>query len=446
MKSTFVKQNFRVRENRPLARGPFGPAGRREMAFDLMIRRARLRDGSLQDIGVRGEKIAAIAGPLEGPADVELDAGGCLVTPAYADPHLHLDKAYIAEGMTARKGGSFQEAVEATLQSRRKYKVPEVVERASKVVELAVRYGTTALRGFADVGTVGGLVPMEAILQVKEQYADVIDIQVVPFPQEGIIRDPGAEELLVEAMKMGGDVLGGFPWFELSAVYAQEHIDRIFRIAKEFDSDIHMLVDDEPLAPHCRNIEQLAVKTIAEERQGRVTVSHACGLASFDEFSAGRIIQLIKEADISVCCNAHVSLVSKCESAPEPRPRGITRVRDLLEAGVNVTCAQDDVSDPYYPFGRADMLEVGSFLAHTAHLHRLEQLQAAYDAVTVNAARAMRLEGYGLEVGCYADLVVLEEAATVGQAFSLQPERRHVIRRGRVVAESFTQTRLHRRS
>ncbi len=414
--------------------------------FDILIRRARLRDRSLKEIGIKAGEIVAVADALDGSAETELDAEGSLVTPAYVDPHLHLDKAYIAEDLTARRRGTFQEAIETTLDFQRKYEVSEVVERASRVVELAVRFGTTAMRGFADVGTVGGLVPTEAVLQVKEKYADLIDIQVVPFPQEGLIRDKGAEELLIEAMKMGGDVLGAFPWFELSAAYAQEHIDRIFRIAKSLDVDIHMFVDDEPLAPHCRNIEQLAIKTIAEDYQGRVTVSHACGLASFDEFSAERIIQLVKEADISVCCNAQVSLVSKSEHAPEPRPRGITRVRDLLEAGVNVTCAQDDVADPYYPFGRADMLEVGSFLAHTAHLHRPEQLQVAYDAITINAARAMRLERYGLEEGCSADLVVLENAETVGQAFSLQPERRYVIKGGRVVAESSTQSRLHKRS
>ena len=207
--------------------------------FDILIRQARLRDRSLKDIGIQGEEIAAIADALEGPAKVEIDAGGCLVSPAYVDPHLHLDKAYIAEDLIARKVGTFQEAIETTLEFRRKYEVSEVVERASKVVELAVRFGTTALRGFADVGTVGGLVPLEAILQVKEKYADLIDIQVVPFPQEGLIRDKGAEELLIEAMKMGGDVLGGFPWFELSAVYAQNHIDRIFRIAKELGVTAH---------------------------------------------------------------------------------------------------------------------------------------------------------------------------------------------------------------
>ncbi|MBI2880380.1 MAG: amidohydrolase family protein [Candidatus Tectomicrobia bacterium] len=412
--------------------------------FDALIRRARLRDGSSCDIGIASGAISAIAPSIAGTSHLELDAGGRLVTPAYVDPHVHLDKALLAEAMPARERGTFQEAIDATLEARRGYKTEEVFGRASQVVELAVRYGTTAMRGFVDVGPVGGLVPLEAVLRVKERYADLIDIQVVPFPQEGLIRNPGAEELLVEAMEMGGDVVGGFPWFELSGVYAQEHIDRVFRIARRFDADIHMLVDDEPLAPHCRNIEQLALKTLAEGYQGRVAVSHACGLASYDEFSAERIIRLVKEADISVCCNAHVSLVSKCEHAPEPRPRGITRVRDLLEAGVNVTCAQDDVSDPYYPFGRADMLEVGSFLAHAAHLHRPGQLQTAYDAITVNAARALRLEGYGLEVGCRADLVILEEAETVAQAFRLQPGRRYVIRRGRVAAESLTQTRLHR--
>jgi cytosine deaminase len=198
------------------------------------------------------------------------------------------------------------------------------------------------------------------------------------------------------------------------------------------------------VAPHTRNLEQLALATIEAGWQQRVVASHACGLASYDDHSADRLIRLVREAGISICANPHVSLVSKCEHAREPIPRGITRVRQLIAHGVNVTCGQDDVADPYYPFGRADMLEVAGYLAHTAHLYRPEQAALVIDAITVNAARAMRLKGYGLHPGARADVVIFEQGQTASDLVRLQPARRWVVRSGRVVAETEVRRNLLR--
>jgi cytosine deaminase len=403
---------------------------------DLSIRNARLRDGTVHDIAIADGEIVAIDERGPTPAAQELDAGGALVLPGLVDPHLHLDKVLTSLALPARAQGTFEESIELTLDARRRYTNDDLLERGTAVLEQAIVHGTTALRAFADVGTVGGLTPVKAVLALRERYRPLLDMQVVAFPQEGLLRDPGAADLLVEAMELGADVVGAFPWFELSDRYASEHLRQVFEIARRFDADIHALVDDEPLAPHTRNLEQLALVTIEAGWQRRVVASHACGLASIGDHAAARLTRLVRDAGISICANAHVSLVSKCEHAPEPVPRGITRVRQLMAHGVNVTCGQDDVADPYYPFGRADMLEVAGYLAHTAHLYRPEQAALVIDAITENAARAMRLGAYGLHRGARADLVVFAEGHTASELLRLQPARRWVVKSGRVVAET----------
>jgi cytosine/creatinine deaminase len=403
---------------------------------DLCIRNARLRDGSVNDIAIAGSEIVAIEPQLPTRAARELDAGGALVLSGLVDPHLHLDKALTGLALPARARGTFEESIELTLDARRRYTSHDLLERGAQVLEQAIMHGTTALRAFADVGTVGGLKPAQAVLELRDRFRSLLEIQVVAFPQEGLLRDPGAADLLVEAMTIGCDVVGAFPWFELSDRYAKDHLRQVFDIANRFDADVHAFVDDEPVAPHTRNLEQLALATIEAGWQGRVVASHACGLASYDDHSADRVIRLVRAAGISVCANSHVSLVSKCEHAREPIPRGITRVRELIAHGVNVTCGQDDVADPYYPFGRADMLEVAAYLAHTAHLYRPEQTALVIDAITINAARAMRLKRYGLHRGAVADLVIFEEGQTATDLLRLQPARRWVVKSGRVVAET----------
>ncbi len=394
---------------------------------DLCIRNARLRDGTVRDIGIVGDEIVAIEAQLPTTAARELDAGGALVLPGLVDPHLHLDKALTSLALPARTRGTFEESIALTLNARRGYTNEDLLHRGAHVLEQAIMHGTTALRAFADVGTVGGVEPAKAVLELRERFRPLLDMQVVAFPQEGLLRDPGAAELLIEAMAMGCDVVGAFPWFELSDRYSVDHLRQVFDIARRFGADVHAFVDDEPVAPHTRNLEQLAIATIEAGWHGRVVASHACGLASYDDHTAGRVIELVREAAISICANSHVSLVSKCEHAREPIPRGITRVRQLMAHGVNVTCGQDDVADPYYPFGRGDMLEVASYLAHTAHLYRPEQAALVIDAITVNAARAMRLTGYGLHRGATADLVIFEAGQTPTDLLRMQPARRWVV-------------------
>lgn len=405
------------------------------MSYDLCLRNTRPRGGEQIDIAIADGRIVEI-GPDLGAAATDLDAAGTTTLPGFVNVHLHVDKALTAHQLPPWPEGTFEESIDLTLDLRRGYTHEDLLARGEAVLGDVVTYGTTALRAFADVGTVGGLTAAKALIELRDRWRDRIEIQVCAFPQEGLLRDPGAEDLLVEAMDLGCDVVGSFPWYELSNVQAAEHIAKTFEIARRFEADLHAFVDDEPIAPSTRNLEQLALTTIEYGWQGRVTASHACGLASYDDFSAERTILLVKDAEITVCANSHLSLVSKCERAPEPIPRGITRVRELRDAGVNVVCAQDDIADPYYPFGRGDMLEVASFMAHTAQLYRPQDTEYVLDAVTVGSAKAMRLADYGLEVGARADLVCLAATGTATELLRVQPPRRWVIRGGRLVARS----------
>lgn len=400
--------------------------------MEHVIRNARLRgrEGTW-DIGIDGGRIASIGSGLPG-GDEETDAGGRLVTESFADCHIHLDKCHTGSQLAPAGTEMLQEAVERTWDVKRNYQIPEILERASRAIDDGLRYGTTAVRAFGDVDTIGGLTPVKAMLELREKYAGTVDIQVCAFPQEAIVRDPGTEELLAEAMELGADVVGGMPWFELSDEDGRRHIDICFEIAKRFDRPIHMLCDDTD-DPTSRTLEYLALKTLREGYAGRVASSHNGALSSYDHYHAARVIELCREAGVAIVSNPQISLVIDGRLDKPPVRRGITRVRELVEAGVLVASAQDDIDDPYYPFGKPDQLEVASFMAHAAQLTKPHELELVYDMVTKNAAQVMQLDGFGLEERGRADLVVVD-AQDVHEAIRLQPARVAVFRAGRKLA------------
>jgi cytosine deaminase len=311
------------------------------------------------------------------------------------------------------------------------------------VVEASIAHGTTAIRAFADVDTIGGLVPVTALLELKRRFAGLITLEVVAFPQEAIIRDPGTAELMEQAMEQGADVVGGLPWYERLDRDVHEHVDFCLELAARTGKDVHMLADDTD-DPTSRSLEYLAVRTIETGYQGRVTASHCGALAAYDDNHAARVIQLVREAGITISSNTQISLVLDGRRDHGLIRRGITRVAELLEAGVNVISAQDDVNDPYYPFGKPDQLEVAQYTAHVAQLTYPSQLETVMDMVTVNPARAMRLQAYGTQPGDRADLVVVG-APSVHEALRLIPPRRFVFYGGRLLAESRLESVLHAR-
>jgi cytosine deaminase len=411
--------------------------------MNLLVRNARLRDHDhLVDILIEDGRIKAVGPDLGAAAPQTIDAAGDLVVPGFVNLHLHADKSLLGEVMRPNVSGTLPEAIEITNEFKRKYDPQEVAQRAGRVIETGVKNGTTFFRLFADVGTIGGLRAAQGLLLAREKYKGYCDIQVVAFPQEGIARDPGAAELLDEAVKEGCDVVGGLPWYEYTDEEARQHIDICFDLAKRHDRDIHMLVDDTDDA-NSRSLEYLALKTMRERFHGRVAASHCGAMAGYNDVYAAKVIDMVASANITISVNAHINLVCSARLDREPRRRGIARVKELLARGVNVVSSQDDVDDPYYPFGKPDQLEVALMMAHTAQLTLPHELEQVLDMVTVNAARAARLSGYGIAPGNKADLVVLG-APSVREILRLQPPRRHVVKNGLEIARTTMKQELRK--
>jgi cytosine deaminase len=409
--------------------------------MDVVVRNAKLRgqQGTV-DISIDKDRIASVQPMMSGKGRLEIDAAGSLILPGMFNLHFHADKALLGEVMRPNVSGTLPEAIEITNEFKRKYDPAEVAARTMRVLEAGVKNGTTFFRLFADVGTIGGLRAAQGLLLAREKFSHYCDVQVVAFPQEGIARDPGASDLLDEAMKQGCDIVGGLPWYEYTDAEAREHIDICFDIAKRHDRDIHMLVDDTD-DENSRSLEYLALKTIREDFHDRVIASHCGAMAAYNDVYAAKIVDMVATAGITISCNAHINLVCSARLDREPKRRGIARVKELLARGANVVTSQDDVNDPYYPFGKPDPLECVSMIAHVAQLTQPHELEQAMDMVTGNAAKAARVQDYGIAAGKRADLVVVG-ALSVHDAIRLQPLRRHVIKNGRVVARSVVSQEL----
>jgi cytosine deaminase len=409
--------------------------------MDMVVRHAVVRGHQgMVDIVIEKDRIARVEAKVAGKGGREIDAAGSLVLPGLFNLHLHADKCLLGEIMRPNLSGTLPEAIEITNDFKRKYDPAEVAERASRAIEAGVKNGTTFFRLFADVGTIGGLRAARGLLLAREKFGGYCDIQVVAFPQEGIVRDPGAAELLDEAMKEGCDIVGGLPWYEYTDAEARQHIDICFDIAKRYDRDIHMLVDDTD-DENSRSLEYLALKTMRENFHGRVAASHCGAMAAYNDVYAAKIVDMVATAGVTISVNAHINLVCSARLDREPRRRGIARVKELLTRGANVVTSQDDVNDPYYPFGKPDPLECVSMIAHVAQLTLPHELEQAMSMVTENAAKAARVDEYGIAPGKRADLVVVG-APSVHEAIRLQPLRRHVIKGGREVARSVVSQEL----
>jgi cytosine/creatinine deaminase len=403
--------------------------------MNFVIRNARVR-GQKQsvDIAIDGKKISAVGPKLPAHGQKEIDARGNLVLSGLFNLHYHADKCLLGEIMRPNVSGTLPEAIEITNDFKRKYDPTEVAGRAVRTIKQGVINGTTFFRLFCDVGTIGGLRAARGLLLARDQMKEYCRIQVAAFPQEGIARDPGAAELMEEAIKEGCDVVGGLPWYEYTDEDARQHIDICFAMARKHDLDIHMLVDDTD-DPNSRSLEYLALKTMRERFNGRVTASHCGAMAGYNDFYAAKVVDMVATAGITISVNAHINLVCSARLDREPKRRGTARVKELLARGVNIITSQDDVNDPYYPFGKPDPLECAVMLAHVAQLTLPHELEQVMDMITINAARAARVSDYGIAPGMTADLVVVD-APSVHEALRLQPPRLYVFKDGREVARS----------
>ncbi|MGQ9615474.1 MAG: amidohydrolase family protein [Spirochaetota bacterium] len=398
------------------------------MSYDIIIRNAltRFSGGELLDIGIMGGRISKIGKGLAGNKGQELDAGGRLVTESFVNGHLHLCKVYTLgmigeEALSAYHGtamGKAMSAIEIASRVKEKYDQRWIIENVRKALNLAVKYGNTHIRAFADTDTKAKLEGVKALIKAREEFKEKVEVQVVAFPQDGVVRDPGSEDYVREAIEMGADVVGGIPWIEYTDSDAKRHIDIMFDIAKKYNRDVSMLIDDAG-DPGLRTLEMLAVKTIEEGWEGRVVVHHARAMQLYPEPYFRKILALLKRGRIGVV------------SDPQTGPLH-ARVRDLYEEGVGIALGQDDIADAYYPFGRNNMLEVAFLSAHLLWMTTLHDMDLLYDLITTKAAQAIGIKEFGLKEGNVANLVVLNAESVWEGIWNHEPPL-YVIKDGRDV-------------
>jgi cytosine deaminase len=396
--------------------------------YDILIRRAvlRARPGQAVDVGVADGRIAAIGERLDGRGDAEIDARGGLVTESFVDPHLHLCKVWTASmagdaAMQAYHGAGMAQAASAidlAAKVKAQYHESWISENARRAVALAALHGNLHIRALADVDTKARLEGVKALLGVRDEFRGVVDVQVVAFAQDGIVREPGAAALMSEAMRLGADVVGGIPWIEATDADQAEHVRVCFDLAREFDKDVSMLLDDAGDA-RLRTLELMARAAIARGWEGRALAHHCRAMALYDEAYFRELVPLLMRARVPVVSDPHTGPLH-------------ARVRELLAAGVTVCLGQDDISDAYYPFGRNNMLEVAFLASHLLWMTGGADIERLYDMVTTDAAKAMNVGEFGLAVGKPAHLVVLG-APDVIEALRWHAPPAHVISHGRLL-------------
>ena len=402
--------------------------------FDLIIKNANLPDGrSGIDIAIQKGKIAEVASRIEAEAAEEIDATGRLVSPPFVDPHFHMDATLSLGLPRMNRSGTLLEGIALWGELRPILTREALVERALRYCDLAVSQGLLAIRSHVDTSD-PRLVTAEALIEVREKVAPYIDLQLVAFPQDGYYRSPGGVDALNRSLDMGLDIVGGIPHFERTMADGAASVAALCRIAADrgLPVDMHCDETDDPLSRH---IETLAAETVRFGLQGRVAGSHLTSMHSMDNYYVSKLIPLMAEAEINVIPNPLINIMLQGRHDTYPKRRGMTRVRELMEAGLNVSFGHDCVMDPWYSMGSGDMLEVGHMAIHVAQMAGIEDKKKIFDALTVNSAKTMGLEGYGLEKGRNADLVILQAHDPV-EALRLKANRLAVIRRGKVIARS----------
>ncbi len=398
--------------------------------LDLLVTACRLRGrgDEMVNIGIREGRIQAIDGELAGRAETTIDAQGNLVTESFVNPHLHLDKVFTLTllddaAMLDYQGGSMGKAMTAIEQASRvkeNYDQGRILENVRTALRWAAMNGNTHIRAFADVDSKAKLEGVRALIQARDEFKGTVELQVVAFPQDGVVREPGAAELIRAAMELGADLVGGIPWIEYSDEDARSHIDQMFAIALEFEVGVSMLVDDAG-DPGLRTLEMMAIKTLETGWQGKVLAHHARAMALYPVPYFQKLAALLTRAEIGVVCDPHTGPLH-------------ARVKELRQENVLVCLGQDDISDAYYPYGQNSMLEVAFLASHLLWMTTREDMELLYDMITVDAAAAMGIEGHTLQVGSPANLVVLQQPDLIG-AFRFHQPPLAVISGGRLLEQ-----------
>jgi len=402
--------------------------------MDLILRNATLPDGRHGlDIGITGERIVALEPRLAATAREEIDASGLLVSPPFVDAHFHMDSALSLGQPRSNRSGTLLEGIALWSELKPHLTHAAVVERALAYCDWAVAQGLLAIRSHVDICD-ERLLAVDALLEVKRRVKPYLDLQLVAFPQDGVLRFPRAMELLTEALRRGVDVVGGIPHFERTMDEGRRSVQMLCELAAAQGRRVDMHCDetDDPMSRH---VETLAFEAQRLGLHGRVTGSHLTSMHSMDNYYASKLIALMAEARLGVIANPLINITIQGRHDSYPKRRGMTRVPELMAAGLTVAFGHDCVMDPWYSLGSGDMLEVAHMAIHVAQMTGLDAMRSCFDAVTNHGAELLGLEDYGIAIGRFADLLLLEAQDPI-EAIRLKAARLKVIRRGRVIAEA----------
>ena len=402
--------------------------------LDLLIKNATLPDARQQmSVAVRGERIVEVAAGLDAPARQVIDAQGLLLSPPFVDAHFHMD-ATLSYGLPrVNESGTLLEGIALWGELKPLLTQQSLIDRALAYCDWAVAKGLLAIRSHVDVCD-PRLLAVEALLEVKKRVAPYLDLQLVAFPQDGVLRDPQGLDKLKRALDLGVDVVGGIPHFERTMEQGAQSVKLLCELAAErgLMVDMHCDESDDPLSRH---VETLAFETQRLGLHGRVTGSHLTSMHSMDNYYVSKLLPLMREAQLQVVANPLINITLQGRHDSYPKRRGMTRVPELLAAGINVAFGHDCVMDPWYSLGSGDMLEVAHMGLHVAQMTSQSAMRQCFDAVTVNPARILGLQGYGLEAGCFADFVLLQARDPV-EAIRLRATRLQVFKRGKQLAQT----------
>ena len=400
--------------------------------FDILVKGGTLPDGTTADIGITGDRITAMGRLKDAEAGTIIDATGDLVSPPFVDPHFHMDATLSYGTPRINASGTLLEGIGLWGELKQLTTIEEMVARALTYCDWAVSMGLLAIRSHVDTCD-DSLKGVEAMLHVREVVRPYLDLQLVAFPQDGLLRDPTAHANTLRALDMGVDVVGGIPHFERTMADGANSVRILCEIAAErgLPVDMHCDETDDPLSRH---IESLAYETQRLGLQGRVTGSHLTSMHSMDNYYVSKLIPLIAEAEISAIPNPLINIMLQGRHDTFPKRRGLTRVKEMQAVGIRVGWGQDCVRDPWYSLGTADMLDVAFMGLHVAQMSSPEEMRRCFDMVTVDNAAILELPDYGLHEGAMASLVVLDASDPI-EAVRLRPDRLAVIAKGKVVSQ-----------
>ncbi len=409
--------------------------------FDLLIIHAHLPDGRRDvSVGVKDgliQEISAQDALRHAGAGEVLDAAGQLLSPPFVDPHFHMDSTLSYGQPRVNQSGTLLEGIALWGELKPQLRQEDVIDRAMSYCDWAMANGLLAIRTHVDVSD-PRLLAVEALLEVKARVRPYLDLQLVAFPQDGVLRAPGALDNLKRALGMGVDVVGGIPHFERTMADGATSVRLLCELAADLGLPVDMHCDesDDPLSRH---VETLADQTHRLGLHGRVTGSHLTSMHSMDNYYVSKLLALMAEAQLHVVANPLINITLQGRQDSYPKRRGMTRVPELLQAGINVAFGQDCVLDPWYSLGSGDMLEVAHMGLHVAQMTSQAGMRQCFEAVTTNAASVLGLEQYGLAPGCRADFVLLQ-AATPAEAIRLRATRLAVFKAGRRIASTPART------